>query len=478
MDKLGAEHQDAARRLKILVFIESDVVVRHFIDAGAFGALMRTHDVTFVTPPSGHFRITRTADQWGLDAPYKFVGRHDKRYWYWKTLFFSDQMRWRPGADWRYLRGFVMRSIGSVKARLLYRFLGMPIIHDVFRWFVRRRLAALPYPEMEDLIIRERPDLLVHPTVLDGFYINDLVVYSEAHGVPLVAIMNSWDNPSTKRAVMGKPDWLLVWGEQTEDHAVKFMNMPAQRVIRFGAAQFEVYRRPPRLSREEFCARNDIDPARRILLYAGSSKGADEYEDLCKLDAASSDGRLANTAIVYRPHPWGRGGKNGTRILDREWKNVSIESTMRFYLKQIRRGGDPRSFPDYRDTNDLLANIDAVVSPLSTIILEAAMLGKPVLCYLPDEEDGSSVERQAGLVHFREMFEVPEILKAHGRHELIGAAEALLQKIGDETFASRLKMQMHYFVEPFDEPYEDRLVSFLEGLVASRSSGRETSPIA
>ena len=46
--------------------------------------------------------------------------------------------------------------------------------------------------------------------------------------------MNSWDNPSTKQAVIGHPDWLLVWGQQTYDHSIKYLNMEKNRVIQFG----------------------------------------------------------------------------------------------------------------------------------------------------------------------------------------------------------------------------------------------------
>ena len=37
--------------------------------------------------------------------------------------------------------------------------------------------------------------------------------------------MNSWDNPSTKRSIVGNPDWFFVWGDQTKNHAIKYMNI-------------------------------------------------------------------------------------------------------------------------------------------------------------------------------------------------------------------------------------------------------------
>ena len=53
--------------------------------------------------------------------------------------------------------------------------------------------------------------------------------------------MNSWDNPSTKRSIVGNPDWLFVWGDQTKNHAIKYMNISKDKVIKFGAPQVENY---------------------------------------------------------------------------------------------------------------------------------------------------------------------------------------------------------------------------------------------
>ena len=44
-----------------------------------------------------------------------------------------------------------------------------------------------------------------------GFVFERFNLITKDKKIPLIVIMNSWDNPSTKRAVIGKPDWLLVW---------------------------------------------------------------------------------------------------------------------------------------------------------------------------------------------------------------------------------------------------------------------------
>jgi hypothetical protein len=305
--------------------------------------------------------------------------------------------------------------------------------------------------------------------VLEGLYLNDLIDLCQRRRIPLIVIMNSWDNPSTKRAMVGNPDWLLVWGEQTQRHAVEFARMPVDRAIKFGAAQFEVYRAPPRISREAFCQVNGLDSTRRILLYAGSSKGTDEIAHLSALDQAIEAGQLGATTVLYRPHPWGGGGRNGHLLLDTVWRNVRIENSMKDYLEKVRSGFSGKYLPDYRDTHDVLSCVDAVISPLSTIILEAALHRKPVMCFLPLEDTSEHFRRDLALTHFHQMFDVPEIVVAKGEQNLIRQTQVLLNQVGDHDCAARLGNAMNFFVEPFDRPYPVRLTEFVERVVTTPS---------
>ncbi len=360
------------------------------------------------------------------------------------------------------MRRFYRRVLGW-KAALLYTLISLPGVYQWHRHRVIATITAQPYRSLEVLIEEHQPDVLIHPSTLEGEYINDLVETSQSCDIPLMVIMNSWDNPSTKNAVVGNPDWLLVWGPQTKQHAIDFVGMRADRVIEFGAAQFDVYRQPPRIDRDEFCVRHQIDPARKILLYAGSSKETDEYSHLEALEEAIDQARLTNLVVVYRPHPWGNGGKNGGRIIERQWRHIRIETTMRAYLEGVRDGNKAMSLPDYRDTHDVLSSIDALVSPLSTIILEGALHGKPTLCFLPVEEtEARHLQLVLPLKHFEDMFNSPEFPTARGLPELIPGVAALLSRVGDDAYSARLAEACSHFVTPFDRPYGERLTEFCE----------------
>ena len=357
--------------MKVLVFIEADLTVRHFVHSGVFADLAAKHDVTFVFPEPGYKRMGEV-DVSRLDlrgAAYAHLTVHQGRQTLWKPLFQIDQLRWRPGEHWRSIRMLYRTNIGP-KAAALYTVLSLPGVYPPVRAFLYRKLAERPYHDLQSLLDAYRPDVVIHPCVLEGVYINDLIEALPKRRIPFIAIMNSWDNPSTKRAMMGTPDWLLVWGDQTNKHAIEYAKMPPDRTVNFAAAQFDVFRRQPSISRDAFCRQHDIDPDTRILLYAGSSKDSDEFSHLRVIEEAIDAGRLSNVTVVYRPHPWGGGGKGGERLLDYPWRHVRIENGMRAYLESVAAGSKEKFLSDYRKTHDLLCVIDALVSPLSTIIVE------------------------------------------------------------------------------------------------------------
>ena len=87
-----------------------------------------------------------------------------------------------------------------------------------------------------ELIGTERPDALVYPSTLSGPHMAELARIAHVTGVPLIVLMNSWDNPSGKAFPVEGISHLVVWGEQTKQHAVTYMRMPPERVHPFGAA--------------------------------------------------------------------------------------------------------------------------------------------------------------------------------------------------------------------------------------------------
>jgi hypothetical protein len=452
--------------MKSLIFIEHSIIARHFLHSKVFEEFTGEHETEFIFPQLTHRRIAEIDfGELELNGGCQHINVLPERQITWKWMFLVHQLTWRPGKQASVTRRR-LRRIVRWKAACMLTFLGLPVIRLCFQWLARKKLRKHPFSDLSELLDRERPDILIHPCVMEGLFLNDLIVESKKRGIPLVVIMNSWDNPSTKRAMIGNPDWLLVWGEQTRRHAVELASMPAHRTLKFGAAQFEVYREPPRMSRDEFCELNGVNPALPLLVYAGSSKGTREIDHLRLLDAAVESGVLPPITILYRPHPWGNGGEGGENILDEPWHHVAIEHSMREYLKQVRAGNKQLCLSDYRQTHEVLCHCDALISPLSTIILEAALHGKPVLCCLPTGGFSYYFNLIQELKHFQEMFDMPEILISKGENELILMVKKLLNRAADSNWQERMIQAGSFFVEPHEQPFSCRFREFCEQVVA------------
>ncbi len=454
--------------MKVLVFLEHDIICRHFVMSGALRPLVEQAEVRFVFPDDGGKRVKLDPAKLPLGAPFERVPIDAKRQQTWRWLLYVDQLKFRAGDHEAAIRKFRWKLLGW-KAAMLLTLAGLPLGSAVFRRIVDQRLASQPPRALAALLDRERPDVVLHPSVLDSVFLNDLVVECRERSIPLVVAMNSWDNPSTKRAMVGAPDWLLVWGPQTRDHAVRFIRMDGDRVVPFGAAQFDVFRERPRIDREQFCAAHGLDPSRRIILFAGSNAQTDEFAALQALDRAVNDGRLRNISFVYRPHPWGAGGRNGERLAHARFDHIVVDRNMRAYLDGIAAGGQRMSLPDYRDTHDLLSAIDGVISPMSTILLEAALHAKPVVAYTPAGADGSEqLANSLPMLHFADFLKLPEIGHASTIDDLI-AATALLADVNEGVKRGRdFQRAASHFVTPFEAAWRERLVDFLRNKVLGR----------
>jgi hypothetical protein len=457
------------KKLKIFVFIDHHVVIRSFIQSGALRPLLEKHEVQFFFPEEGYKndqRMQVDLKTLGLGDRIRHLTVAQNRMILWTKYYHVSCIRWRP-----WVRGAAELRYNSLEFigpghRREYWFLSLPLI---FWWFRRRTIretSKILNKDLETLLDREQPDLLLHPTTLWGPYTYDLIEASKRRGIPLTAITKSWDNAMKGLFMIDFPTWLLVWGEQSWRYCTGKRGMPPDRVVKFGAAQFDVYRDRPLKTKEQFRAIYDIDVGKTVLLYAGASKDTDEFAHLKILDDAVESGILKDTAIVYRPHPWGAGGIDGGRIIEHPWRHVRIDHTMRAYLEQVRSEGYVSTLPDYRNTRDLLSWIDATISPLSTLLVESAVNGKPAMIYAPTDETESLHYRMVkNLVLFQDIFHMPEFLVATNRRELVEKSMELIERTRNPLTPDRMRKAVSFIVEPHSESYGERLVEFVESAV-------------
>jgi len=459
---------------KIAVFIDHDIMVRHFILNGVLPALEARHEMVFVFPER-HKRV-KTDPATLPVRRYRTLPIDDQRAYRYRRLYVATVLkRLRGTSD----RGPLFRFWREALGRSAYWeswLNSWPLTHDRYR---RRMLAEIgDDPSLAALLREEQPDVIVHPTVLEGLFVSDLVRYGKTLGIPTVYLMNSWDNPAVKAMMLGAPDRLVVWGEHSRQLAVERLDLPAERVVALGAAQFDVYRTPPREDPVAYRRRLGVPEGHRLLLYAGSSKGLNETAHLVRLEQAVESGELPRTTVLFRPHPW-RGQPAGEAdFYALPWRHVIMAPDMADYYRKARAGQVQFHMADYRDTHDTLSAVDAVISPLSTILLEAALHGKPSVAYLPDEDmrTNFALFTMVRSVHFRVFFEKVDCIQCATPEALVADTRRLLEQAGEPAHAERIRRQSEFFAVLPPRPYVAMLDELLHTLLPT--SGRRPAAAA
>ena len=452
------------RKLKIGIFIDHDIMIRHFVHSKVFSKLSKKHDVDYFFPIVGHKRVTLDPSSHIKNS--KIFRLHENKLG--KSIWFRrkhiDVLRGGFNKFARDIRR-VYRLIIPKKVEIFHSILALPIIYELFTIWANYVLNKNPNLILRKLLKENKYDLIINPGIPNGIFINDLLIEAKRAKIKLIFIMNSWDNPLFGKITSGTPDLYLAWGPQTVNFAKKYMGIPSEKVKEFGAAQFDIYKRKQKISKNKFLKDNNIDLNKRIILYAGGSLNTNEYLHLKILEREIEKGNFKDTVILYRPHPWGGGGNNGNKIFKEKWKHVHIENTMKNYMEGINKRGYHLTFPDYSDTHVVLSYSDCVISPLSTILIEAAMHGKPVMCYLPLEDiEANHFQTVYSLPHFRDFQNELDVVLAKNRKELVSKVKILFSQIEDKSFPKKMKKISEKYVTHFENPYSDRIVELIENL--------------
>ena len=339
-------------------------------------------------------------------------------------------------------------------------------VYPIYARYIKNKISQ--NVELEQLILDLNLDLMVHPTVLDGLFVNDLIEIGNRLNIPTICLMNSWDNPSTKALMMGEPDKLFVWGEQTKNHAKTYLGLTEDRIVISSPAQFEVYKQSPKISRTEYRNQIGADADEKLICYAGSSKGLNEMRHLQEIDDSIAKNR-ANYQVVYRPHPWKSGHKDEKNFFDYKFKSISMDTFSIENYEAVQRGDSLRTeLMNYEYTNVILRSIDGLISPLSTILLEAAMFGIAIAVYTSNdgEDDNTHWGIAASLTQFVEFYDRVQPIFCRDINELWTTVDSLAKQSDNLALREKTKIATKHFVHTSEKSYTDSVIETIEQLTS------------
>jgi hypothetical protein len=336
---------------------------------------------------------------------------------------------------------------------------------------VGERAIPLQQPIVE-FLRREAPDVLfLSPLVAAGSPQVDWIKAARTCGIRTAVGIASWDNLTNKGLIRVEPDLVIVWNEAQKREAVEYHYIPPDRVLATGAQPFDRWftKRITR-DREAFCARVGLPDTTPFVLFTGSSvfisRSNVEVGFVRRWIAAlrgSGNPLLERVNILMRPHPYNFHAWAVDQLTD--LPGVSVFPAQSYNMI------DEANRADFFDN---LYHCAAVVGVNTSAMVEAAILGKPVLSMLSAEFSGT----QEGTIHFHHL--LPE---NGGFLRIASNLDEHVQQLATQLAdPERARAETSRFVQNFlrphglDQPATPLFVKALEDLAAQPAPSAKSEP--
>lgn len=241
-----------------------------------------------------------------------------------------------------------------------------------------------------DLLEKYQPNLVIaaSPGFRQDRY---LLREATAHKIPTLAVIISWDSPSSYGLPGAKIDWASCWSAIQKQELVNGSDWDPERVNIGGMPPYDGYVTAEWvMSRQEYYAKHGLDPNRKLLTYASSftnwSPTIQNVEALVKL--VTTPGNLVHPAqLLVRLHPVHMSGycvpeAERIRHLARENPHVHVVEPIPFAAL------GHYSIEDLTERASMMAHADIFLTVFSTMCVEASFQEHPIISVCIDSPSG------------------------------------------------------------------------------------------
>jgi hypothetical protein len=247
-----------------------------------------------------------------------------------------------------------------------------------------------------DLFDKYQPDLVIAST--PGWRMDRYLLREAAQrGIPRMAVIVGWDNPSSYAVPGSTMDWATCWSQEQKNELVFGSDWPAERVNIGGIPSYDGYfRKSWLLSREDYFRLHGLDPARKLISYACSFVHfAPNYPNVEALARMVSSDALAQPAqLLVRLHP--SHFQDKPRIFAEEREKIHALEQQYPHVHVVRPvalGGSLGYYggEDMDEKSSMMAHSDVFVTVYSTMVVETAVHDTPIVAAVLDTPGGWNV---------------------------------------------------------------------------------------
>jgi hypothetical protein len=456
----------------LFVTVSTPWAIRNYFHTGIVRTLAREANVTVLAAPKlaeylrrdGHALYSRIEEWNSGPEPLAWrLGRQLRKKVYMETRGVRTERIWR-----RYSR------------RPLYQRLSAPIIAAATKGLNATRglsmarsidLRINKSDVFQELFERSRRGLLF-ATHADTYFEEAILRSAQARGIPAALMVLSWDHLSTKVVLGSDYERILVWTDLQRDEVLaNYPEYEAGQVRVVGIPHYDTYFKAPEGSREDWCRRFGLDPARRTLVYYSMPQIRHNSQHLILEEVAAAieagEDLPRDLQILVKCHPF-----DDPTVYDSVRERHSFVHILPTTLPS---GANPMEWlPDPAEietAKDCLAFADVTTNIYSTVTIEAALFDKPIVHIAfdaaPLPEGRVPCGEYYNFTHFKPIVDTNAAAMARSQKDLHQFLNEALRQPGERA-AQRRELAAR-FLGPMDGRSSDRVVSELRDLLSSSS---------
>lgn len=468
----------ASEKQRVLVCLNNDDYVRNYVRTGVLSDLSKDFELTVIASSllnlradvellpgfAGFFQIDPTTEAHFLLHSQLLMWRNRAK----SRTFLYRWLRLAEWGGWFHLRSPVQRFAMTLRwaVGLLAKFrvlripllgsrLLFPLASRVLRFRMRREHA------LDAFVGPGKFDLAIFPSNAYEAAATVLIRLARTHKIPSLALIDNWDNLSSKTVFWERPDHVAVWGTQAAQQALRIHGFKPNEVHEIGTPRFDAYF----LARSR---RTKTAKGKTRILFVGSAMPFDEISAISLMeDCLTGLGYSASTAeIIYRPHPWQQKRKTPASFDPEQFSFAHLDPQMS--ASQFRGSANPSRNSGFQPDLDyypkLLNSVDAVVGPLTTMLFEGALCLRPVLALAYSDGAHPTTSRRY-FSHFEGLEDVPGFIFCDDVAVLAESLESVLSYGAIDQEQSDKVTSFYLYRD--GRPYVERLASLVHAVANS-----------
>jgi len=291
---------------------------------------------------------------------------------------------------------------------------------------LEHRLLFKLRPEYAQLLVEDRPNLVVATNATPPTE-SELVFAARRAGIPTLGVVGSWDR--LHKFLYTRTEHLSVWSDLNRDESFQMEGYEPTKVHVTGPTQLDAYfGEDVNCSRESTCVAEGLDPARPYIFLATAGSFVPAYDETYLLEWLLSQigsGALPrDLQVLCRLHPFSR--------LEYFLPYAADPRVKLSHMGYIPTLGASMTRREVVQFGNLVRHAAAVVTPGSTLTLEAAIFDTPTVVPVFHSYQAELCERYYRTRvfgrHFRRIQEQNLVPIVHGAEELLSGVRRCLKE--------------------------------------------------